>query len=351
MPLQHSVVGLPAWEHGAQLLIALVFFCAMLALFGVVAMAAKRQRYWVTVLTAAASSLSVLPFFPLRLATFGASVCVCVGLCVWAWRVGGDVQGRIRFQPQLSIHAGFGTGLLLILIGVSLCYYATLGTSAKTAEALRTSLLATSRDGITFYLQKQIPGFRSTMTLDQFLGLVATDKLGEFVIPQITQSLDNDTQKQAAYKEITEQLKKVNPVFDNQGVTDNVTQQLDENIEKQRSILQEQALAQLSAAQRALLEEARREFLTSFKIDALGSDTMGAVVEKILNRNVTRYVDPYQKLFPPILALSFFFVLQLGSLLFRYLIFAFAPLVAWVYRKLGLLHVIEKLATVQQLEV
>lgn len=351
MPLQHKLVGLPAWEQGAQFLIALVFFCIMLALFGVVAMAAKRKRFWVTICTALACSLALLPFFPLRAATLGAVGFAFLGFCVWAWNVAGDVQARIKFQPHYTIHAGFGTGIILILIGMSLCYYTSLGTSAQTAESVRTGLIGSARNGIDFYLPKQIPGYRGTMTLDQFLSLVATDKFGEFIVPQITQTLDTDVQKEQAYKQITEQLKKVNPVFENPDVADSVTQQVQENLDTQRAYLQQQALAQLSVAQRALLDEARREFLAGFKIEAKGSETMDAVIEKILTKNVTRYVDPYEQLIPPILALSFFFIVEFISFAYRYIIFAFAPVITWLYRKFGLLHITEKTATVQNLEV
>ncbi|MEK7632030.1 MAG: hypothetical protein AAB445_04180 [Patescibacteria group bacterium] len=351
LPLQHNIVGLPAWEQGAQFLIALVFFCVMLALFGVVAMAAKRKYFWVTAITALVCSLALVPFFPIRTATLGAAGFAFVGFLVWAWNVGGDVQSRIKFQPHYTIHAGFGTGIILILVGMSLCYYSTLGTSAQTAESVRTGLIGAARNGIDFYLPKQIPGYRGTMTLDQFLSLVATDKFGEFVVPQITQTLDTDAKKEEAYKQITEQLKKVNPVFDNPDVTDSVTKQLESNLDSQRTLLQQQVLAQLSAAQRALLDEARREFLATFKIEAQGSDTMDTVVEKILTRNVSKYVDPYEKIIPPILALSFFFIVEFISFAYRYIIFGFAPIITWLYRRFGLLHLSEKSATVQNLEV
>ena len=350
-PLQHRLVGVPAWEQGAQFLIALAFFCVMLAFFGVVAMAAKRKRFWVTALTALVSSLLLIAFFPMRWATLGAAGFTALGFLLWAWNVAGDVQGRRKFQPHYTIHAGFGTGLILILIGMSLCYYTSLGNTAQTAEQVRTGLVGTARNGIDFYLPKQIPGYRGSMTLDEFLSLVATDKFGEFVVPQITKTLDNDAQKEAAYKQITEQLKKANPAFDNPAAQAELEQAVGSQLDAQRALLQQQALAQLSAAQRALLDEARREFLESFKIQAQGSDTMDTVIEKILNRNVTRYVDPYEQLIPPILALSFFFIIELISFAYRYIIFALAPLIAWLYRRLGLLHLTEESATVQNLEV
>ena len=79
--------------------------------------------------------------------------------------------------------------------------------------------------------------------------------------------------------------------------------------------------------------------------------TWDTVVSKIMTRNVTKYVDPYEQLIPPVLALSFFFIIELFSVVFRYAIFFLAPLIAWVYRKLGLLHITEKTATVQDLDV
>jgi hypothetical protein len=351
MALQRKLTSLPSWEQAMQFLISLTFFCITLSLFGVLAMAAKRQRWWITALTAALAALALLPFFPWRLATLGAVGITLAGFWLWSWNIAGDVAGRKKFQPHYTIHAGFGTGLVLLLVGVSMCYYTSLGDSRKTAEEVRTGMIGAARNGIDFYLPKQIPGYTGSMTLDQFLSLVATDKFGEFIVPQITQTLDSDTKKEEAYKQITDQLSKVNPVFSTPQVSSELQKQLNSQLDAQRAVLQEEALKQLSAAQRQLLEEARREFLASFKIEATGSESMDTIIERILTRNVTRYVDPYERLIPPILALSFFFIIELISVVYRYVIFALAPLVAWVYRKFGLLRLETQVQTVQELEV
>jgi hypothetical protein len=349
--LVRKLVGLPAWEQAMQFLISLIFFCVALALFGVVAMAAGRKRWWITAIVSFVSSLALIPFFPLRLATFGAAGITFVGFLIWSWNIAGDVASRRKFQPHYTIHAGFGTGLVLLLVGVSMCYYTSLGNTRQTAEELRVSMVGAARNGFDFYLPKQVPGYNGSMTLDEFLSLVATDAFGDFVVPQITQTLDSDAEKTKAYQQISDQLKKVNPAFNNPALQDELQDKVGAQLDSQRAVIQQKALEQLSVAQRQLLDEARREFLAGFKIEAQGSDTMDAVIEKILTRNVAKYVDPYEHLIPPILALSFFFIIELISVVYRYLIFALAPIIAWVYRKLGILHITEKSATVQDLEV
>ncbi len=349
--LQRKLTGLPTWEQATQFLISLTFFCVLLSLFGVLAMAAKRRRWWITALTAFAASGALLPFFPWRLATLGAVGITLVGFLLWSWNMAGDLAARKKFQPHYTIHAGFGTGLVLLLVGVSMCYYTSLGDSGKTAEEVRTGLIGAARNGIDLYLPKQIPGYTGSMTLDQFLGLVATDKFGEFIVPQITQTLDSDEQKQEAYKQITDQLRKVNPIFESPSVSAELQQEVNAQLDAQRAVLQQEALKQLSAAQRQLLEEARREFLASFKIEATGSESMDTIIERILTRNVAKYVDPYERLIPPLLALSFFFIIELISVVYRYVIFTLAPLVAWAYRKLGLLRLETEVQSVQELEV
>ena len=349
--LARRLVGLPAWEQAMQFLISLTFFCVTLSLFGVLAMAAKRKRWWVTAVSAFAASVALVPFFPLRYATLGAAAITLCGFLLWSWNIAGDVSARKKFQPHYTIHAGFGTGLVLLLVGVSMCYYTSLGDSRQTAEEVRTGMIGAARNGIDFYLPKQIPGYTGTMTLDQFLSLVATDKFGEFIVPQITQTLGTDAKKEEAYKQITTQLKKVNPIFETPQVSAELQRQLDTQLDAQRAVLQQEALKQLSAAQRQLLEEARREFLAGFKIAATGSETMDTIIERIMTRNVTKYVDPYEHLIPPLLALSFFFIIELISVVYRYVIFALAPLVAWVYRKFGLLRLDTQVQTVQELEV
>ena len=143
----------------------------------------------------------------------------------------------------------------------------------------------------------------------------------------------------------------MNPIFDTPQVSADLQKQVNTQLDAQRAVLQQEALKQLSVAQRQLLEEARREFLAGFKIEATGSESMDTIIERIMTKNVSRYVDPYQHLIPPILALSFFFIIELISFVYRYLIFALAPLVAWVYRKLGLLRLETQVQTVQELEV
>ncbi len=351
LALARRLVGLPAWEQALQFAISLAFFCVTLALFGVVAMAAGRARWWVSVVVSAAASLALIPFFPFRTATLGAAGITLAGFLLWSWNVAGDVASRRKFQPHYTIHAGFGTGLILLLIGVSLCYYTSLGDTRQTAEDVRSGLIGAARNGIDFYLPKQIPGYRGSMTLDQFLSLVATDAFGDFVVPQLTQTLDSDDAKEEAFQRIADQLAAANPAFSNPELQEVLEEQVGSQLDAQRDVLQAQALAQLSEAQRQLLDEARREFLASFKITAEGSDTMDTIIEKILTRNVARYVDPYEQLIPPILALSFFFIIELISVVYRYVIFALAPLIAWMYRKFGLLRLTGRTATVQDLEV
>ncbi len=349
--LARPLVGLPAWEQALQFIISLAFFCITLALFGVVAMAAGRKKWWVTAGVSVVSSLALIPFFPLRYATWGAALITLAGFLVWSWNVAGDVASRRKFQPHYTIHAGFGTGLILLLVGVSMCYYTSLGSTRQTADDVRTGLVGAARNGVDFYLPKQIPGYRGSMTLDEFLSLVATDAFGDLVVPQITQTLDTDAEKEKAYKQIADALKQANPAFNNPELEEALQDQVSTQIDAQRAVLQQRALEQLSEAQRQLLDEARREFLEGFKIEAQGSESMDAIIKKILTKNTAKYVDPYEHLIPPILALSFFFIIELISIVYRYVIFALAPLIAWVYRKLGLLHLTEKSATVQDLEV
>ena len=351
MAVRRPMVGLPSWEQAWQFAIALVFFCIMLALFGIAAMASHRRHYWVTALTGFASSVVLILFFPFRWATFFAFTLSVAAFLVWGWSIAGDVESRRKFQPHYTIHAGFSAGLLLFLLSISMCYYSSLGSTAQTADTLRTNVVTAAQKGVDLYLPKQVPGYRGDMSLDQFLSLVVTDKFGQIIVPEITSTLQSNSQKQAAFKQITDQLQKVSPVFNNPQISNSVSQQLSDQLDAQQGALQQEALKQLSVAQRQLLDEARKEFLAGFRIDASGTDTMDTVVSKIMTRNVTKYVDPYEQLIPPVLALSFFFIIELFSVVFRYAIFFLAPLIAWVYRKLGLLHITEKTATVQDLDV
>ncbi|MFA6587908.1 MAG: hypothetical protein WCT08_02455 [Patescibacteria group bacterium] len=351
MALRVKLVGLPAITQLWQLLIAIAFFCLFLALFGVFAMTRGRKSFWQTALVALTSAAVLIPFFPTRYATLGAAGIFLIGLVLWAYNVAGDVNSRKKFQPHYTIHAGFGTGLVLLLIGISLCYYTSLGDSKKTTEEVRQNIVVAARNSMNLILSAQVKDYRGTMTLDEFLSLIATDKFGEIVVPELTKTLGSDAQKESAYKEIISQLRKVNPVFENQKTTDEIEQKLDAQIQAEQEILQKAALAQLSAVQKQLLEEARREFLLTFKIEATGAEPMNEIIDKIINRRVIQYVDPYEKTIPPILALSFFFIIELISFVYRYVIFALAPIIAWVYKKLGLIKISKAQEEVERVEL
>lgn len=349
--LRVKLVGLPPLAQVWQLLIAIAFFCVFLALYGVFAMALGRKYFWQTALAALVSSMVLIPFFPIRLASLAAAGIFFLGLILWGYSVAGDVNSRKKFQPHYTIHAGFGTGLVLLLVGISLCYYTSLGDSKKISEEVRNNLVVAARNSINIVLDAQVQGYRSNMTLDEFLSLVATDKFGELLVPEITKTLDSDKAKETAYKEIINQLRKVSPVFEDQETAGQIQQELDSQIQAEREVIQKAALAQLSAAQKQLLEEARREFLQTFKIEATGAEPMSEIIEKIINHRVAQYVNPYEKIIPPILALSFFFIIELISFVYRYLIFALAPIIAWVYFKLGLIKIIKVQEEVQKVEL
>ncbi|PIS40878.1 MAG: hypothetical protein COT26_01075 [Candidatus Kerfeldbacteria bacterium CG08_land_8_20_14_0_20_43_14] len=349
--LRVKLVGLPPLAQIWQLLIAIAFFCVFLALYGVFAMTRGRKYFWQTVLAAFVSSIILITFFPIRLASLGAAGIFLAGLILWSYNVAGDVNSRKKFQPHYTIHAGFGTGLLLLLIGISLCYYTSLGDNRQTMGQVRQNLISASKNPINLVLQNQIPGYKSNMTLDEFLSLVATDKFGELLVPEITKTLDSDKAKETAYKEIINQLRKVSPVFEDKETTGQIQQELDSQIQTEREVIQKAALAQLPAVQKQLLEEARREFLQTFKIEATGAEPMSEIIEKIITHRVAQYVDPYEKIIPPILALSFFFIIELISFVYRYLIFVLAPIIAWVYFKLGLIKIIKVQEEVQKVEL
>lgn len=343
--------NLTTLERLQQFGVALAFFCIMLALFGVAAMVAKRKTWWITAVVSCACSLGAVAFFPFRLATFGAALITLCGFLLWSWNVAGDVQSRIKFQPHYTIHAGFGTGLILLLLGISLAYYSSLGNTQTASKNIRTNIINSTRDGIDRVLPQQIPGYKGSMTLDEFLSLVATDKFGDFVIPQITQNLSSDAAKEQAFKTISKQLSQTSTVFQNTATTNELQAQLDQQLQSEREALQKVALTKLTEAQRQLLDEARREFLQSFKIEAKGSDTMDIVIEKIITRNITKYVDPYEKIIPPLLALSIFFLIEFISVVYRYIIFALAPVFAWVYAKFGLIRMEKSTVDIWRVEV
>ncbi|RJO59095.1 hypothetical protein C4546_03785 [Candidatus Parcubacteria bacterium] len=349
--LQQKIVGLPPVSQAWQFLIALFFFCMTLALFGVFAMARTRKHFWQTLVLAFLASIILVVFFPHRWASLAAAGAAFLGFTIWAWSIAGDVQARIKFQPQFTIHAGFGTGLFLLLISLSLCYYTSLGNTRETTEQVRQNLITATGNGINIVLDNQIPGYRSSMSLDEFLSLVATDKFGELIVPEITKTLDSDQAKENAYKQIISELRKANPAFENPETTDAIQQKLDAEISAEQQALQEAALNQLSEVQKQLLTEARREFLVTFKIEATGAESMNVILEKILEQKVGQYVDPYERLIPPILALSFFFIIEIISFVYRYLIFALAPIVSWVYLKMGLMRLRRVQTEVQKLEV
>ncbi len=274
----------------------LLAFCLMFAMVALTeVLVTKRLMILLTIIVAALTSFV---FFGFSVWTLIAALIMMLGFLLWRRSINDDLKTRTTFKPQKTLDAGLKGAVTIILLASSVMYYGYFIDQPNAEDRIVNGLVDTSMSTVNFTLENVYGnGYDKDLSLDAF-------------IANITR---------------IDQLK-------SQGVDeiDNVTPEI--------RALDEQIKAGLDAASNEIVAQGRQEFLNTFDIQAAGSDTMDAVVRKIVTKKVNQFVQPYQKFIPALLALSLFFVLNVFSIVYRELIKAFSLL---VYQILRWLHFIK----------
>ncbi len=259
-------------------------FALMFAVVGLTALLIQRSLVFYVIV--AVGALSHVAFFPVSLSNMIAIIAMILAFILWRKNIRSDMETRISFKVSQVIPAGLGIAISLILLSVSFTYYSFLITRQE-SERLLSGIVKTAVVSVDRVLPRYVAHYSPDMTLDEFI------------------------------REST--------VQPSQQVTTTLGFPGTAEIEKS---IQEG----LASAQGQLTDEARAKFLSTFGITASGTDRMEVIVEKIVNQQLEKYVAPYKKFLPAVLALSLFFVLKIFDIVYQPLIQFFSFI---VYRVLS----------------
>lgn len=271
----------------------LLAFCLM---FSVVALTEIFVTIrWYFLLDCVVAAATGLLFFGINTWSILAAVIMALGWFIWRRSISNDMKTRTMFKPQQTLDTGLRSAVSIILLAVSVMYFGYITDQAKSETDVVNGLVDASMQAVNLGLDQFYgDGYDPQMSLDAFIANII--RIGD---------------------------------LEEQGLSE--IEELTPDIEE----LDRQIKAGIAVAEQEVISKARDEFLKSFEIEATGDEPMDSVVRKVVAKNITRYVGPYEKFIPALLALSMFFLLNVFAFIYRELIKLFAVL---LYHVLKWLH-------------
>lgn len=244
----------------------LLSFCLMLC-FMALSFAVMARKLLVLVMSVISAG-TVFIFFAPSLWSVMAVALVILGMLYWWREITADLKSRIKFIPSRTIGSGIKTMVSIMLLVSSLLYYSYLVTGPNATQRFTDSLVSSGTKAVNgvlsvYYKDKYTP----VMSLDQFVSLIS--------------NINGDWKLNTGQAQLDQLI--------NQG---------------------------FSQAQQQLLIQAREDFLKTLGITASGNDNMNSVVEKIVRRNMDKYIGRFQKFIPAILALGLYLLLNVFNFIY-----------------------------------
>ncbi len=268
----------------ASVVVTFFSFCLMFVLAGVSSVLIIRKLIFL--ILAFMLGLSTMVFSRVSIWSVVAGIMVLLAFFNWYREISADLKSRIKFLPNRTLGTGLKTVVTVLILAASFSYYGFLVSGQDASEKFSNSLVTTSSRAVQNILEMYYQDkFSPKMTLDEFVANI-TDVLG-------------DVNLDTGQKDLNEII--------NQG---------------------------LNHAQQQLVIEARNDFLKTMGIEAAGSETMDLVVEKIVRKNMDKYLGSLQKYIPAILALGLFLLLNIFNFIYCELIKSFSYVIfhilAWL---------------------
>lgn len=271
----------------------LVLVVSLWAAFFVITAALVKKKQ-ILYLISLLNGLAVFIFFGFNFYSLIAFVLLLLILVHYAIKVYLETRRRIKFSLYLSMRHGLTWLVTVILIVVSLLYYHSYTQNDKQENSFRQSAINSTVSFTSSALEWQLPGYDPEMTLDDFIKILYGGSS--------LQNLD----------------------VESLGLSGGLAQ------DEVQKLLEQQLMRSGEMLEGEMLAQTRNEFLKSFKIEAEGTDSMDAVMSKILEQYIDKFVVPYEKYFPLIIVLSLFFALSIFNPLFVWLIKLFALLFFYI---------------------
>ncbi len=326
-----SLVSRGIDERWWLMAVALLAWCAMLALTGLVG-AVTRQRFILYVLPLALSLTGWL--IGLDWTVFSGMVVEALALFLLILNSQREAKSRVKFSVVKILTFGMTVSLALMLASIALFSYQGFVKGAASGR-LQTAVV----EGAVASLNKTLPlafkDYRPTMTVDELiLSQVPTpmDLLNEF---------QNQPPPPERWPEIEQKLRAI-------GVeTDQASWQQIQSLpraEYQKFI--REVSQQIEQAQTEVLKSAHQQVGQAVGVPISGQAAVQDALRQVVNQRLDRLIDAYSHFVAPVLSVSLFLTLAIFIAIYTWLIWGIAAASFWLLHLLGLIERREEQATV-----
>jgi len=288
-----------SWEN---ILIVLSTLLAMCLMFTLIAMAEiVITNKWYLFIMAIVSAGTLFVFFPPSLWSFVAFMLVVLSFMYWKRQIRVDEDSRTKFLPQKIINNGLRLAVTLVLLAACFSYFSFLTTrpnaEQQTLDGLTSQGSQVVEGVLDLYYQDE---FDPEMSLDDFLTNV-TFAVGEKISAEgIKVETGNESLDNALGDAITEGI---------------------------------------SVVEQEFVDQTRESFANSFEIEVDGSESMSEVIDLIVVKNISQFLDPYIKFIPALLAVGLFFLLNIFGFIYRELIKSFSFLLFHILKWIKFIYI------------
>jgi cytochrome c-type biogenesis protein CcmH/NrfF len=280
--------------------------------------------------------------------------------------LGVRIREEKRERRKVAIHkymrSGINLGLSALLLAVSLCFYAvTIRSGGKQLDPIE-SLSVITVNRVNQYLTTQLPGFRPTMTVNEFLFLVAVKgsqqakPAGAATIPESLTTGQNVKVGVAGdvpdwigvdINDINKQIEGISE----QQLMDQLPADFLEQVKRNPQLLTDKFIQLQSGMIGQQVDQARNEIASQFNIQVGSNEQIGVVLERAIAQKYRDLFGPFVYLIPPLLALGLFFILQIFNFIFVIITMFFARILFIGLRWAGFYRITEHSAPTEVLEL
>lgn len=308
-------------------------FAVFFLLLGICALVGILVRHrWIArgVLFAIASSyLLWFGVTPYGLLSLGILV---LGLWQWERQIKIEQAHERRVAVDRLLNYGLGLTITCFLIVLSLTFYQAQVKKSQVAERPIDSFVHQLMPGLNTLLAGQVSFYDPEMTLDQFLIAMTVQR---------TKTALQPVAEETGKKKFTigplaalEQVSEEDAAEMRKNLPPQLRQQLEEKPEEADAILAQFVADRFTTD----LAPARDQVLQQLTLPATGSTTMGDIVEQALAQQGRKFIGKYEPFIPPILALTFYFTLQIFAFLYILLIKMLTGLLFMLLKRTGFVH-------------
>jgi hypothetical protein len=336
---------------------SLLLFCLAYALFGIMTAMAPRGIWGLRL----ALVLAIV-----GLITVGFNLYSVIAVMIWGFGLFvmvGRIREEKRERRKVLIHkfmqAGIGLALSALLMAISFCFYAVTIRSGGDQLDPSESLSVITINRLNQYLVTQFPGYDPTITVNEFLFLVAIKssqsvQVGQSISP--TDNPDNQTVKIETVSGFPSWLgvdvNKLNHQIDSIAelqTQENIPADFLNRVKQNPRLLKDSYNNVQTGAVGRQIDQARDEIARQLNIEANGQEAIGTVLSRVIAQKIHDLFGPFIYLIPPLLALGLYFILQIFNFIFIAITLMFARIIFAGLRWIGFYRIIERPTTTEVL--